>query len=185
VLGREPCLHNAATFREGYSSIGEETGDVSLALSQEATTMEYKSVEQLARVAMVNAEANSLPLMSKVQRLQRWAELLERSPDSRLTTFFGTEYRRPLDRDVMRCENSPISVAFADPLLRSQGLADDSYGEARRFFEISDHQLHRILCFCHHGETMSAGAAARAIGQIEKALSRPGIFTRVRQIFAI
>ena len=147
--------------------------------------MEYRSVEQLARVAMVNAETKSLPVMSKVQRLQRWAQLLEGDPGRRLNTFFETEYQPRAARDAMRPTNTPISVAFADPVLRSEGLADDSYGEALRFFEISDYQLHAILCFCHHGETMSAGTAARAIGSVVAAVTRPSIVNRVRQFFAI
>jgi hypothetical protein len=41
-------------------------------------------------------------------------------------------------RDALRATDSPISVAFADPILRAAGLKDDTYGEAERFFEITD-----------------------------------------------
>ena len=48
-------------------------------------------------------------------------------------------------------------------LLRAAGLEDDTYGEAKRFFELSDRQLHKIVCFCHFGTALSAGETARYI----------------------
>jgi hypothetical protein len=69
-------------------------------------------------------------------------------------------------------------------VLRAQGLADDSYGEAKRLFDVSDRQLHNILCYCHYGAIVSAGTAARAIRGVVAAHSRPGIVERARQIFA-
>jgi hypothetical protein len=66
----------------------------------------------------------------------------------------------------MREDDSPISVAFSDPVLRFQGMADDTYGEAKRFFDLTDRELHHILCHCHVGDTMSAGAAAARITTI-------------------
>jgi hypothetical protein len=49
----------------------------------------------------------------------------------------------------MRGDGSPISVAFEDPVLRAAGLENDNYGEAKRFFELTDGQLHEIICYCH------------------------------------
>jgi hypothetical protein len=49
-------------------------------------------------------------------------------------------------RAAMRSDSSPISVAFADPVLRAAGLENDSYGEAKRFFKLTDRQLHKIIC---------------------------------------
>ncbi len=144
--------------------------------------MEYKSVEQLARVATVDAETQTAPAMTQMQRLQRWAELLERHPGRRLNTFFQTEYQRPEMRDAMRAGESPISVAFADPTLRAAGLGDDTYGEAKRFFDLSDHQLHHVLCYCHYGATMSADTAARAVRGVVAGMARPGFVERVRQM---
>jgi hypothetical protein len=146
--------------------------------------MEYKSVEQLAQVARVEVEATPSPPLSQAERLQRWAELLEQSPSRRLNTFFETEYQAAVARDLMRPSDSPISIAYADPVLRGEGLADDSYGEAKRFFGLSDHQLHHVLCYCHYGATVSSGTAARAIRGVLKVYSHPGFFARVRRFFA-
>ncbi|CCV05314.1 conserved hypothetical protein [Mesorhizobium metallidurans STM 2683] len=101
--------------------------------------------------------------MNRTRRLVRWSELLEREPSRLLTALTGTEYRAPPERGVMRGDGSPISVALADPILRDEGLKDDSYGEAKRFFELTDNQLHEIVCYCHVGETMQSSRAALSV----------------------
>ena len=63
----------------------------------------------------------------------------------------------------MRGAGSPITVAFEDPILRAEGLKDDTYGEAKRFFEMTDLQLHEIVCHCHVGATMHASRAAHRV----------------------
>ena len=52
--------------------------------------------------------------------------------------------------------NSPLTVAFEDPVLRSAGLASDQFGEVARFFGLSPWQLHDVVCNCHFGETVAA-----------------------------
>lgn len=64
---------------------------------------------------------------------------------------------------MMRGEGTAISVAFEDPVLRASGLKDDTYGEAKRFFELNDWQLHDIVCDCHVGSTMKARWAATRV----------------------
>jgi|SRR4051794_40603394 len=121
--------------------------------------MRHQTLDQLHSVA----EVHSHPGMTRTQRLARWFELLERQPNRSLTALTGTEYRRSAERNAMRGEGSPISVAFEDPLLRDEGLKDDSYGEAKRFFELTDNQLHEIVCYCHVGMTMQSSRAALSV----------------------
>jgi hypothetical protein len=82
----------------------------------------------------------------------------------------------------MRGDSSPISVAFEDPVLRATGLESDSYGEAKRFFELSDRQLHEIICYCHFGRTVNAATAAR---HIRAAITgrQPSMFARLHGAF--
>jgi hypothetical protein len=42
-------------------------------------------------------------------------------------------------------------------------LAGDTVGDATAFFGISEKELHAILCFCHHGEMISAEEAAMRV----------------------
>jgi len=122
--------------------------------------MKHQTLDQLHAVAEV---ITAKPVMSRTQRLVRWAKLLEAEPSRLLTALTGTEYRAPADRNVMRGDGSPISVALADPILRDEGLKGDCYGEAKRFFELTDHQLHEIVCYCHVGAVMQASRAALSV----------------------
>jgi len=124
--------------------------------------MRHQTLDQLHAVAEVNT---AQPVMSRTQRLTRWAQLLECDPSRMLTALAGTEYRAPAERDVMRGDGSPISVAAADPILRDEGLKGDSYGEAKRFFELTDNELHEIVCYCHVGAVMQASRAALSVRQ--------------------
>ncbi|MDX8477291.1 hypothetical protein RFN28_02220 [Mesorhizobium sp. VK24D] len=122
--------------------------------------MRHQTLDQLHAVAEVKT---AKPVMSRTQRLVRWAELLEREPGRLLTALTGTEYRAPRERNVMRGDGSPISVALEDPVLYDEGLKNDTYGEAKRFFELTDHQLHEIVCYCHVGDVMQASRAALSV----------------------
>jgi len=121
--------------------------------------MEFKSAAEIER-----AGGTAIPTPeTRSERLQRWADTLERFGPARLHTLWRTEHALREARDGSRAENSPLSVAFADPVLRSAGLADDSYAEARRFFQLTDYELHWVVCYCHYGETLSAEVAARQV----------------------
>jgi len=76
---------------------------------------------------------------------------------------------------VLRADDSLLTVAFNDPRLRAEGLAGDTVGDAVAFFGISERELHDIVCFCHHGATMAADAAA---AQIRAAAVRRPLDTR-------
>ena len=122
--------------------------------------------------------------LSRTERLERWIELLERNPKRRLSAFYQTEFQAPGTRDAMRAEGSALAVAFEDPYLRASGLANDSYGEAKRFFEITDRQLHRMVCYCHVGAEVRAGTTARHVRRL-LALKQTGRFGWLRQLLAI
>jgi hypothetical protein len=121
------------------------------------------------------------PLVSRDARLTRWADLLDMVSNSRLSTLHETEYQPAITRRALRADGSPISVAFKDPMLRAAGLENDTYGEAKRFFELSDRQLHHVTCYCRFGETVTGAEAAR---QVRAAVGSPkGWFAQLRAIF--
>ena len=121
--------------------------------------MKQQTLDQLRTVAGISTGQARLA-MSRGERLERWAQLLEREPYRRLAAFYQTEYQTRDARGLMRSPDSPISVAFEDPVLRAEGLLGDSYDQAKRFFGVTDRQLHDIVCYCHYGAAMTAGAAA-------------------------
>ncbi len=136
--------------------------------------MKHQTLDQLQAVAEVDERYPNM--LSRVERLERWAECLEANPTRQLFTLHETEHQSTKVRDEMRCGDSPISVAFADPVLRASGLANDTYGEAKRFFELTDGQLHDVICYCHFGETIKAATAARNV----RSILAPGVFARFR-----
>jgi hypothetical protein len=123
--------------------------------------MKHMSLDQLRLIANIRMAPNRR--MSRYERLQRWAEVLERDPIRRLNALPEIEYTAPRARNELRMDNSPLTVAFADPVLREQGLSGDTLGDARKFFGLSLRRAHTILCSCMHGRTMSGGAAADAV----------------------
>jgi len=106
--------------------------------------------------------------LSREDKLERWAAALERRKGARLSTLRETEFMAPALRHQMRQDNSPLTVAFEEPVLRSAGLRDDTFGEAARFFELSDWELHSILCYCHFGEQVSAADCAQRVRAIQR-----------------
>ena len=125
--------------------------------------MKHQSIAELTTIADV---VPAKPTMSRCERLERWAECLEREPQRRLRSLDGIEYGPRAQRREARENNSPLSVAFADPVLREEGLKGDKLGDALDFFEMSYGEAHRVLCSCMHGRTMRAGEVAQRVRAI-------------------
>ncbi len=133
--------------------------------------MKLKTLEELKRVAEVRPPLTR-ERMSKRQRLERWAEVLELAPQRYLPSLFESEHMSARRRYALREDNSPLTVAFEDSVLHAEGLESDRYGDALKFFELSNGELHDIVCYCHHGSTMSPKAVAHRVrataGQTER-----------------
>ena len=128
--------------------------------------MQQKPLSEIRAIADVEpAQSRSL---TRRERLERWADLLDREPSRQLKTLHEIELQPRSKRGEMRADGSPLSVAYADPVLRTEGLASDKLGDAIAFFELSDGQVHRLLCSCMYGVRMEAGTAARQIRTIAR-----------------
>ncbi len=90
------------------------------------------------------------------------------SPGRMLKTLEEIEFRPSRERAAMRADNSPLSVAYADPVLREEGLRSDRLGDATTFFRISEHQAHRVVCSCLNGRTIESGRAAQKVRAIAR-----------------
>jgi hypothetical protein len=104
--------------------------------------------------------------LSKKELLERWALALEKRRGSQLCTLRETEHKPLKEQVTLREENSPLTVAFEDPVLRSAGLASDQFGEVARFFGLSPWQLHDVVCNCHFGETVAAEVVAARVRRL-------------------
>jgi hypothetical protein len=101
--------------------------------------------------------------MSRRDRLERWATVLENSESSNLTPFRDVEFLPPPARAILRAANSPLALAYEDPALRRAGLGSDRFGDGAAFFGLSRYQAHRVLCSCGYFGTMRAAEVARRI----------------------
>lgn len=124
--------------------------------------MKYRSYTELAPVARVIRPQG----LSKRQRLLRWASALESSRGTQLNTFKSIEHKPRKERSTARVGNSPLTVAFEDPVLQSAGLSGDSFGEVAQFFGLSHWQLHALVCHCHHGKTVAADRVALRVRRL-------------------
>src|SRR5918911_331032 len=98
--------------------------------------MLYRSLDRIATEADVLAAPDlpASPGLSRRERLERWAELLEREPERRLRALHGIEYGTPDERVAYRADGSPLAVGYPDPLLRAAGLGGDTGGGAGEVF---------------------------------------------------
>ena len=105
--------------------------------------------------------------MSRRERLERWANVLDRNP-GKLNALTRIEYLPSSERPFARADNSPLEVAFKDPVLREEGLAGDRLGDTMAFFELSDRQAHRLFCDCHYYGSMTGAGLAQRLRMIAR-----------------
>ena len=101
--------------------------------------------------------------LSRSERLNRWADLLEAQAGRPLPALEVVEYVSPSVRRQLRRDDSPLAVAFADPTLRADGLMSDRLGDAMDYFGLSDRQAHWLLCDCHYGGRMTASEVSTRV----------------------
>ncbi len=126
--------------------------------------MEHKPVEKLRCVAEVSEIKQGF--LSRRERLERWAEVLSRQPKRRLRSLGEIEFTPEEKRPELRSDESPLTVAFEDPVLRADGLKSDRLGDAMEFFDLSERAAHRLLCSCMNGWSMEAGTTARKVQRL-------------------
>ena len=119
--------------------------------------MNYQTIDHTKQIAEI-LPIETLPSVPCSERLKRWAGQLEQQMNGKLQLLCGTEFASSVRRTALRQEHSPLSVAFADPILRAHGLAGETYGHARCFFGIRDRTLHEIVCYCHYSSSVAPGA---------------------------
>ena len=115
-------------------------------------------IDDLANITKVE-----VPTLSRRDRLRRWADLLSRDPHRPLKALSRVEFYAEHERALLRGENTPISVAAADPVLKEAGLQGDTLGDAQRFFALSAAEAHYLLCDCHIVGRMDGEGVARRI----------------------
>ena len=138
--------------------------------------MQYQRLDQVrARAAVAEAR----PPMTREQRLRRWADVLKRLGSNPLEALRWVEFYAEPERRRLRRDGSPIALAFADPVLRADGLSGDTLGDAQLYFGLSDDEAHQLLCDCHYQGTLTGRSAARRV----RSLARTSYLSRVFSAF--
>ena len=118
--------------------------------------MKYARVDELGSKAAILPDVKKL---SRRERIERWASLLEQH-QGLLVAFFRVEYLSCEARRRVRGDNSPLALAFRDPILRDDGLPSDTLGDGMAYFGLSERKAHRLLCDCYYSGTMTGQRVA-------------------------
>jgi hypothetical protein len=144
--------------------------------------MEYRRLHEVSSVASITPAP--LPRMCRRERLERWAEVLMQEPRRPLRPLVRMEFLPQWKLADLRADDTPLSVAFQDPVLREEGLAGDTVGEAKAFFDLSGGEVHYLLCDCHYQGVMSAGRVAARIKSIANRVTFRELWSRMREAAA-
>jgi hypothetical protein len=130
--------------------------------------MEHQALDVLRQKAAILD--TPLALSSKKARLLRWAHLLEQQADAKATLVHGFEFghQRIAILKEQWCDDhcSPFRVAFADPALRAEGFASGTYKEAIQFFQLTNREVHYLLCDCHYVPGATFGNVAQRVRRL-------------------
>jgi len=133
--------------------------------------MQHKSLDEVGQIAKVSPIGIAQKKMSRRERLERWATALERLERKPLKSLMRIEFMTEEERCLLREENTPLSVAYEDPILREEGLASDRYGDSITFFELTREEAHYLVCDCHYHGSMTAAEVAGRVRSVARRFS--------------
>jgi hypothetical protein len=141
--------------------------------------MQYKTREYLTKVAHVHAEGAQEYRLLRRERLRRFADVLDRfqGPVSLLSRV---EYLPASEQMLLRDDQSPLTVAFNDPVLRAEGLEGDRFVDAIRFFQLTRWEAHELFCDCHYSGRITPAKIARRARLIANRQSVGELWERAR-----
>jgi hypothetical protein len=136
-------------------------------------------LDEIRTEAHVTPAAPSSRRERRRERLLRLATVLE-CHQSPVRLMSQVEYMPRAERMLARTDNSPLTVAYNDPVLRGQGLASDRFGDATGFFDLSASQAHHLFCDCHYGPGATSRAVAERARWMANRLSLRDVWDKVR-----
>jgi hypothetical protein len=141
--------------------------------------MEHRTLDEIKPLAEVTPFQTTSSKMSRRERLERWATVLERH-EGTLVPLNRIEYLPERERVLLRGTGTPLTVAYQDPILREEGLASDRLGDATAFFDLTKGQAHCLLCDCNYYGTMTAEGVATRVRSIANRVTLREFWNRIR-----
>lgn len=129
--------------------------------------MKHQPIDDLKVKAEIISPESRVRKLSRRQRIERWAELLQ-AHQGTLRPFIRVEALSRQQRWALRADDTPLALAYGDPVLRADGLRSDRLGDAISYFDLTEHSAHRLLCDCHYRGTMTGANLAARLGPIAK-----------------
>lgn len=136
--------------------------------------MKYERLDELVSKAAIFSSQDEGRKLTHRERIERWAMLLDQHQGG-LVPFMRTEYLNEEARRALRADNSPLALAFSDPILRGDGLSNDTLGEGKAYFGLSERTAHRLLCDCHYSGSMTGKQVASRL----RSAAAPGLAERL------
>jgi hypothetical protein len=136
--------------------------------------MLHQGLDELRLKADVIPLKTERARMTRGERLERWAVVLDQYHGPMMPFIRIESYSWP-ERKNLRGDDTPVALAFRDPMLRDDGLAGDTFGHACSYFELSNGQAHRLLCDCHYRGTMTGAKVAAHL----RAVAKGGLVQRI------
>ncbi len=144
--------------------------------------MKHQSPQEITATATMFMRPQG-PKMSRRERIEHWAAILERHGGP-LNALREIEYLPANERRAAGGCNTPLTIAFNDPVLREEGLKGDRLGDAMEFFGLNDGEAHRLLCDCHYLGNMTGKLVAKRLRRhMEIAESRSRMRHMIGRIF--
>jgi hypothetical protein len=141
--------------------------------------MKHRSLDEIRPVAeVIPCGPESLRALRR-NRLERLATVLEQHNGS-VRLLSRIEYLPEEERLLLRGDNSPLTIAYQDPVLRGQGLASDRLSDAIAFFDLSMREAHHLFCDCHYVGAVTSDMIAERTRSIAQQMTLREIWDQVR-----
>ena len=141
--------------------------------------MKYRTLEEIAPEARVVPLHPEPRRALRRKRLERLAAVLE-AHTGPLRLFSRAEYLPRDDRMLLRQDDSPLDLAFRDPVLRGEGLAGDRMRDALAFFDLSWNQAHHLFCDCHYEGRATSKMVAGQVRSLAHRVTLGDLWDRLR-----
>jgi len=148
--------------------------------------MKHRSLTEVTQVATVvpleTSPSYELRRAQRSQRLERLADLLEQHT-GRVRLLSRIEYLPKRERMLLRDDESPLSLAYRDPVFRGQGLKSDRLGDGMGFFDISSGEAHHVLCDCHYNGAVTPGMVADRVRRLARKTTARDVWNKFASLF--
>jgi len=133
--------------------------------------MQHRTLSEVGQIAKVGPLETVPRKMTRREKLERWATALDQLDRKPLKSLMRIEFLTEEERCLLREENTPLSIAYGDPILRDEGLASDRYGDSVAFFELTRDEAHYLVCDCHYHGSMTAAEVAGRVRSVARRFS--------------